>query len=77
METSNRPSRPDRLEIFGNDWEDPDNHMETRLKQPRRRPQQERHKFAYLTMKNNSFARFARAFLIFVHFADILVLSST
>ena len=35
METSNRLSRPDRLEIFGNDRDDrddPDNHMETRLK---------------------------------------------
>ena len=35
METSNRLSRPDRLEIFGNDWDDrddPDDHMETRLK---------------------------------------------
>ena len=34
METSNRLSRPDRLEIFGNDWDDrddPDDHMETRL----------------------------------------------
>ena len=47
------------------------------LKQPRRRRQQERHKFAYLTTKNNSFARFARAFFIFVHFAHVLVLSTT
>ena len=47
------------------------------LKQPRRRRQQERHKFAYLTKKNNSFARFARAFFIFLHFADVLVLSMT
>ena len=39
------------------------------LKTPRRRRQQERHKFTYLTMKNNSFARFARAFFIFRHFA--------
>ena len=31
METSNRLSRPDRLEIFGNDWDDRDDHMETRL----------------------------------------------
>ena len=29
METSNRLSRPYRLEIFGNDWDDPDDHMET------------------------------------------------
>ena len=32
METSNRLSRPDRLEIFGNDWDDRDDHTETRLK---------------------------------------------
>ena len=31
METSNRLSRSDRLEIFGNDWDDRDDHMETRL----------------------------------------------
>ena len=43
----------------------------------RRRRQQERHKFAYLTMKNNSFAHFARAFFNFGHFADVLVLSTT
>ena len=47
------------------------------LKQPRRRQQQERHKFAYLTMKNSIFARFARAYFIFWHFADVLVLSTT
>ena len=40
------------------------------LKQPRRRRQQEPHKFAYLTMKSSIFARFARAFFIF--FGDIL-----
>ena len=35
------------------------------LTQPRRRGQQERHKFAYLTMKNNSLvARFAGAFFL-------------
>ena len=44
------------------------------LKQPR---QQESHKFAHLTMKNNSFARFARAVFIFGHFKDVLVLSTT
>ena len=33
--------------------------------QPRRRRQQERHKFSYLIVKNNSFARFARAVFIF------------
>ena len=47
------------------------------LKQPRPRRQQERHKFAYLTIKNNSFARFARAFFIFWHLADVLDLSTT
>ena len=44
---------------------------------PQRRRQQERHKIAYLTMKNNLFTRFARAFFIFLHFADVLVLSTT
>ena len=39
--------------------------------------QQERHKFAYLIMKNNSLARSARAFFIFEHFTDLLVLSTT
>ena len=34
----------------------------------RRRLQPERHKFAYLTMKNNSFAHFARAIFIFRKF---------
>ena len=48
------------------------------LGQPRRQRQQERHKYAYLTMKNSSsFARFARAFFIFVHFGAVLVLSTT
>ena len=47
------------------------------LNQPRRRRQQERHKFAYLTMKNSTFARFARAFFIFGHLADVLDLSTT
>ena len=47
------------------------------LKQPRRPRQQKPHKFAYLTMKNSIFARFARAFLIFLHFVDVLVLSTT
>ena len=35
------------------------------LNQPRRRRQQKPHKFAYLTMKNSIFARFARALFIF------------
>ena len=47
------------------------------LKQPRRRRQQERHNFAYLTMKNSTFARFARAVFIFGHLADVLDLSTT
>ena len=47
------------------------------LTQPRRRRQQKPHKFAYLTMKNSIFARFARAFTIFWHFEDVLVLSMT
>ena len=38
------------------------------LKQPRRRRQQDRHKFAYLTMKKSSFARFARAIFHFCTF---------
>ena len=48
-----------------------------KLKQPRRRRQQKPHKFAYLTIKNIIFARFARAFFIFWHFEDVLVLSTT
>ena len=47
------------------------------LKQPRRRRQQKPHEFAYLTMKNRIFARFARALFIFWHFEDVLVLSTT
>ena len=42
------------------------------LKQPRRRRQQKPHKFAYLTLKNSIFARFARAFFIFRHFEHVL-----
>ena len=41
--------------------------LEGSLKQPRRRRQQKPHRFAYLTMKNSIFARFARAFFIFWH----------
>ena len=47
------------------------------LKQPRRRRQQKPHKFAYLTIKNRIFARFARALFVFWHFIDVLVLSTT
>ena len=39
--------------------------------------QQGRHKFAYLTTRNDSFARFACAFFIFGPFADVLVISTT
>ena len=35
------------------------------------------HKFAYFTMKNSIFARFARAYSFFWHFEDALVLSTT
>ena len=51
-------------------------HVNRELKQPRRRRQQKPHKFAYLKMKNSIFARFARAFFIFWHFEDVLLLSS-
>ena len=37
----------------------------TELTQPRRRRQHGRHIFAYLIVKNNTFARFARAVFIF------------
>ena len=43
----------------------------------RRRRQRKPHKFAYLTMENSIFARFARAFFIFWHFENVLVLSTT
>ena len=39
--------------------------------------QQVRDKFAFLTIKNSSSARFARAFVIFGHFEHVLVLSMT
>ena len=44
------------------------NHANMELTQPRRLRQQKRHKFAYLTMKNNRFARFACALFIFRKF---------
>ena len=47
------------------------------IKQPRRRRQQKPYKFAYLTMKNSIFARFARAYFIIWPFEDVLVLSTT
>ena len=43
----------------------------------RRRRQQKPHKCAYLTMENSIFARFARAYFIYWHFEDVLVLSTT
>ena len=52
-------------------------HDSRELQQSRRRQRQKPHKFAFLTMKNSIFARFARAFFIFWHFEDILVLSTT
>ena len=39
------------------------------LKQPRHPRRQKCHKFASLTIKSSSFARFARGVFIFVHFA--------
>ena len=47
------------------------------VKEPWQRRQQKPHKFAYLTMKNSIFACFARAFFIFWHFEDVLVLYTT
>ena len=49
------------------------------VKKPRRRLWLKRHKiaYAYLTMKNRSFSRFACAILIFIHIAAVLVLSMT
>jgi len=38
---------------------------------------QGRHKFAYLTTRDDSFARFICAFFIFGPFADVLVISTT
>lgn len=67
---------------FQNNWDNKSasrtnlQHYMRELKKPRRQRQQERHSFAYLTMKNKSFARFVRAISIFVHFAGVLVLST-
>ena len=47
------------------------------LKLRQRRRQRERHKFAYLVGKNNSFARPARAFFIFVHFFAVVCKTTT
>ena len=49
-------------------------HLTWELKQPRRRRRQKPHKFAYLSMKNSSFARYARVFFICKNFADVLAL---
>ena len=43
----------------------PTNNYFRELKQLRRRQQHKPHKFAYSTMKNSIFARFAHAFVIF------------
>ena len=45
------------------------------LKQPQQSRREERYKFAYLTMKNGTLARFARTVFLLVHFAGVLVLS--
>ena len=42
------------------------------LKQRQRRRQREGHKFAYLVVKNKSFARPTRAFFTFVHFFAVV-----
>ena len=42
------------------------------IKQPRWQRNQERHKFAYLTMENGTSARFTSACFIFIHLADVL-----
>ena len=51
--------------------------LKRELKQRQRRRQPERHKFAYLVGKNNSFARPARAFFIFVHFFAVVSKTTT
>ena len=48
-----------------------------KLKQRQRRRHRERHNFAYLVGKNNSFARPARAFFTFVHFFAVLCKTTT
>ena len=64
-----------KVECIGIVLEAEDGATEIRkFEQPRERWHKERHKFAYLTMKNNSFARFAQAIFISVHFADVIVL---
>ena len=51
--------------------------VEHRGTQPRRLRKQKHHKFAYLTMKNTSFARFACALFMFGNFVHVLALSTT
>ena len=65
------------MELIGDNDEIDDTGDNREFTQPRRQRQQERDKFAYLTEKSNRFARFARAFFIFGHSADVLVLSTT
>ena len=52
-------------------------HVVRELKQRQRRRQRERHEFAYLVAKNNSFARPARAFFTFVHFVAVVSKTTT
>ena len=74
LQNSSPTSQP-----FGHDLERNHslNNTKRDLKQPQRRRQQKPRKFTYLTMKNSIFARFARAYFIFWHFEDVLVLSTT
>ena len=66
-----------KVECIGIVLEAEDGATEIReFEQQLQRRHKEHHKFAYLTMKNNSFARFAHAIFISVHFADVIVLST-
>ena len=60
-----RQKKVDKIETFQSNGN-------RELKRRQRRRQQERHKFAYLVGKNNSFARSARAFFTFVHFFAVV-----
>ena len=55
----------------------PSSNLRLPIGQARRQRQQERHKFAYLTSEWKPVYTFARAFFIFLHFAVVLVLSTT
>ena len=66
-----------KVECIGIVLEAEDGATEIReFQQPLQRRHKERHKFAYLTMQNNSFARFAHAIFFSVHFAGVIVLST-